>query len=239
MNAGFSLKKIKKKQTLGQTFRRKRKKEKISILDAEIGTNIRSKYLVSIEEDDWFSLPAHTYTKGFVSRYAKFLGLEQKKVMECYNRERRNFSNINNLISPTSKIQDKKFLITPKVVIPIAVGLVLVAVFSFIIYQVYGFAAAPELVITSPDNNSILEDENIEIRGVTDQGVYVYVNDENIMVSSEGKFVAEFQLHSGVNIIEVKAVNKAEKEKILTYTVEHKSKTAININDKEKDGEEQ
>ncbi len=238
MNAGFSLKKIKKKQTLGQMFRRKRKKENISISDAEITTKIRSKYLVSIEEDDWFSLPAHTYTKGFISRYAKFLGLDQKKTMDCYNRERRSFSKTNNLISPTSKVQDRKFVITPKIVIPTVVGLFLATVFSFIIYQVYGFAAAPELVITSPDNNSMLEDENIEIRGVTDQDANVYVNDENVMVSSEGKFVAEFQLHSGVNIIEVKAVNKAEKEKSLIYTVEYKNQTAININDKEKDGGE-
>jgi len=238
MNAGFSLKKIKKKQTLGQMFRRKRKRDKLSILDAELATKIRSKYLIAIEEDDWFSLPAHTYTKGFVVRYAKYLNLDQKKVIERYSSERRSFYNSNNLISPTSKVVEKRFLITPKVVIPSAVGLILIGVFSFIIYQVYGFAAAPELVITSPDNNSMFEDENIEVRGVTDQNADIYVNDESVMVSSEGKFVADFKLHSGVNIIEVKAVNKADKEKVLTYIVEHKSKTAININDKEKDGQE-
>ncbi len=237
MNAGFSLKKIKKKQTLGQIFRRKRKREKISILEAEMATKIRSKYLKSIEEDDWFSLPAHTYTKGFISRYASYLGLDQKKIMDNYNRERINFRNTKNLISPSSKIVEKKFLITPKVVIPSIIFLVLIGVFSFIIYQVYGFAAAPELVVTSPDNNSILESENIDIRGVTDQDAEIFINDENVMVSSEGKFVADFQLHSGVNVIEVRAVNKAQKEKVLTYTVEYKSQTAINYNDKEIDGQ--
>ena len=237
MNAGFSLKKIKKKQTLGQIFSRKRKREKISISEAEMATKIRSKYLISIEDDDWFSLPAHTYTKGFVSRYASFLGLDQKKVMDCYNRGRVNFMSSNNPISPNPKIVEKKFLITPKIIIPSIIALLLVGIFTFIIYQVYGFAAAPELVVTSPDNNSILENEDIEIRGVTNQDAEIYVNDENVMVSSDGKFIADYKLHSGVNIIEVKAINKAEKEKIITYTVEYKSQTAININDKETDGQ--
>lgn len=233
MSAGFSLKKIKKKQTLGKILSRKRKRMKLSILEVEMATKIRSKYLIALEQDDWFSLPAHTYTKGFVSRYAKFLGLDQVKIMKCYREERINFTNTTNLINPTSKLEEKRFLITPKVVIPSVIGLALVAIFSFIIYQVYGFAAAPALVLTSPDNNSVYENELIDIRGVTDGEASVYINDEEITVSSEGKFVREFKLHSGVNVIEVRAVNKAEKEKSITYTVEYKNKTAKNTNSKE------
>lgn len=227
MSAGFSLKKIKTKQTLGMKFKRMRSRLNVTLLDAEFETKIRSKYLEYLEESDWRSLPADAYTKGFVIRYAKFLGMDANKALTEYKDEKSIFINrSSDLILPQKTAKDFGYIITPKLLIPIVSALFVLFIFGYIMFQVYGFAAAPELQVSSPSNNSIIEEDNIEVRGVTDQAANVYINSQKVSVSSEGKFAADVKLTKGVNVIEVKSKNKAEKEKVLTYTVEYKPKTA-------------
>lgn len=226
--AGFSLKKIKTNPTLGQKLKRARKKRKISLTEAEIETKIRSKFLESLENDDWINLPADAYTKGFVMRYARFLGLSEQESYDQYKRERSVFqSKSNDFLMPKKSVKEFKFIITPKFFVPALVALFVIGIFSYIIYQVYGFAAAPELAIVSPNNNSILETEDIEIRGITSQNANVSVNEQMVSVSSDGKFITDYKLQNGINVIQIKAMNKANKEKTLTYTVEYKPKTAL------------
>jgi cytoskeletal protein RodZ len=227
MSAGFSLKKIKTRQTLGQKFKMMRGRKKASLIDAEIETKIRAKYLEAMENGSLNELPADAYTKGFVLRYANYLGMDGKKAVDEYRSERVMYAEkSNDLISPKKSAKEFGFIVTPRILIPISVSIFVIAIFTFIIYQVYGFAAAPELSVSSPQNNSVIEDESIEVRGVTDQAAAVSINNETVAVSSDGKFVADLKLHKGVNVIEVKSKNKAEKEKVLTYTVEYKPKTA-------------
>lgn len=227
MSAGFSLKKIKQKQTLGAKFKRMRSRLKVSLLDAELETKIRAKYLEYLEESDWKKLPADAYTKGFVIRYAKFLKMDTNKALNEYKAERSIYINRSgDLILPQKTAKDFGYIVTPRILIPVLTGLFVLFIFGYIMFQVYGFAAAPELQISSPSNNSIVEEDKVEVRGITDQAANIYINNQKISVSSDGKFVADIKLTKGVNVIEIKSKNKAEREKVLTYTVEYKPKTA-------------
>lgn len=227
MTAGFSLKKIKSEMTLGAKLKKARIRRKISLEQAEIDTKIRGKFIVALEGDNWRELPADAYTKGFVLRYAKYLGLLEDKIFAQYKKEKdMRFSQERDHILPLKSVGEVKFIITPRLMIPVLVGTFLIAVFGYIIYQVYGFAAAPELMVMSPNDNAVFEQDVIEIKGITDQNAKVYVNKDQIQVSSDGKFVAEYKLQKGVNVIEVKSQGKTDKEKALTYTVEYKPTTA-------------
>jgi hypothetical protein len=93
-------------------------------------------------------------------------------------------------------------------------------------FQISGFAAAPDLEILFPANNSIVDNEDIEIRGTTSQQANVYINEQKIQVTSEGSFYADYKMLPGINVIQIKSVNKASKEKTITYTLEYKSKSA-------------
>ena len=227
MAAGFSLRKIKTPLTLGVRFKRARKRMKVEIADAELSTKIRSKYLEDLENDAWLNLPASAYTKGFVVRYANFLGLDADQATKQYLRERQAYTkNYSEFLSPKKSVKETKWIITPKLMIPTAAGLFVVAIFTYIILQVYGFAAAPELQIAYPGQSVVVEDEVIEVRGVTDTEASLYINDQKIQVASDGKFVTDYKLQKGINIIEVKAENKADKVKISTSVVEYKPQTA-------------
>ncbi|MFA7244193.1 MAG: helix-turn-helix domain-containing protein [Patescibacteria group bacterium] len=227
MTAGFSLRKIKTDPTLGQKLKRARARKKISLLDAEMETKIRGKFLEALEEDDWKNLPADAYTKGFVLRYAKYLGLDEKKILEKYQKEKNiRFSKEEGNILPQRNIKEMKFLLTPRLFVPVLISTFIIAVFGYIVYQVYGFAGAPELQVISPNDNAVFDKDVIEITGVTDTSAKVYVNKDQIQVSSDGQFATEYKLQKGVNVIEVKSQGKTNKEKALTYTVEYKPVTA-------------
>lgn len=227
MSAGFSLRKIKTPQTLGTRLRRARNRLGASLVEAELTTKIRSKYIDALERGNLMSLPADTYTKGFVMRYAKYLGLDPERAFKQYLSEKNRFAKESNeIMLPKKKVSEARVIITPKILAPFAVSVLVLGVIFYIIFQVYGFAAAPELVVTSPDNNSITENEVTEVRGVTAEDAKLYVNSESVQVSSDGKFATEYKLQRGINVIEIKSQNKANKEKSIIYTLEYKPKTA-------------
>lgn len=226
MTAGFSLRKIKTPVTLGQKFKKARKRLKLDITEAELATKIRSKYIQALEADDFLSLPADAYTKGFVMRYAKFLGMDEEKSLEEYLRHKSQYQDSDDVLSPAKSFKEVRFIVTPKLFAPISIALIVISLFSYLAFQIYGFAAAPDLSISSPSNNSVLDKENIQVKGTTSQQAEVYVNEQKIQVSSDGTFATEYKLLPGINVIQVKSRNKAEKEKSLTYTVEYKSGTA-------------
>lgn len=227
MTAGFSLRKIKNPISLGQRFKRARKRLGVEISEAEIQTKIRSKYLDALERDDFMDLPADAYTKGFVLRYAKFLGLDGEKSMQDYLRLKSQ-ANIRSdgLIGPSKKFRDSSLIITPKLFTTFAICLLIIGVFTYLFVQISGFATTPDLKIISPQNNEVLYSDKIEIRGTTSVQAEVSINDQKIQPSSDGSFSTDYKLIAGINVIQVKSKNRANKEKSLTYTVEYKAVSA-------------
>lgn len=227
MISGFSTKKIKSERTVGEKLKDARQLKKLSLGDAEIGTKVRAKYLSAIEEGKWSELPQDVYTRGFVLAYAKFLDLNSESLISDYGSEisfRQKKGN--QKISYDQKVFDRKVLITPKLLAYAALSLSVLGMFSYIVFQLLGFAGNPNLKIVSPDNNIILDNEAIDLAGLTDTDAFVSVNGENVPVSNDGRFLLKLKLHQGVNVIKVEAVNKAKKESSQIYTVEYKPKTA-------------
>jgi len=68
----------------GPLLRQVRESRGIELSDITARTKIGTPYLVAIEEEDFDSLPALVYTRGFVGEVAKFLGLDPKQVVESY-----------------------------------------------------------------------------------------------------------------------------------------------------------
>ncbi|MDQ5832353.1 MAG: helix-turn-helix domain-containing protein [Actinomycetota bacterium] len=71
---------------IGQTLREARIRRGIELSRVEQVTKIRTKYLCAMEEDRWELLPGHAYARGFLSTYARFLGLDEKALVEEYRR---------------------------------------------------------------------------------------------------------------------------------------------------------
>jgi cytoskeletal protein RodZ len=70
---------------LGDEFRAAREARHLSLSDVSEQIHIRSVYLESIENEDWNSIAAPVYVRGFVRTYARFLGLDPDLAVQQYN----------------------------------------------------------------------------------------------------------------------------------------------------------
>jgi hypothetical protein len=69
---------------VGQALREARTERGIELTEVERVTKIRVKFLVAMEEDRWEDLPAPAYARGFLSIYARYLGLDDGALLERY-----------------------------------------------------------------------------------------------------------------------------------------------------------
>jgi len=229
MVSGFSTKKIKSQKTLGERLKHTREKLDLTLAAAEEGTKVRSKFLKAIEEGNWKILPQDVYVRAFVLSYAKFLDLPQGEILDLYNAElivNCKGQNNQNFIYKNS-LKDVKVLITPRTLAFSALGAFVLGLFSYIFLQVASFAGSPSLKVFSPENNFVTEIDSVNIRGITENGILLTINEEDIPVTNDGSFALNFKLHRGVNLIKVKAMNKTKKESSQILTIEYKPKTAL------------
>jgi cytoskeletal protein RodZ len=71
---------------VGQVLREARTERGIELSEVERVTKIRVKFLQAMEEDRWEALPAPAYERGFLSIYARFLGLDEQALLDQYTR---------------------------------------------------------------------------------------------------------------------------------------------------------
>jgi cytoskeleton protein RodZ len=73
-------------ERVGRTLRKARTERGVELSDVEQATKIRVKFLEAMEEDRWEALPAPAYARGFLDIYARYLGLDQKALLEEYSK---------------------------------------------------------------------------------------------------------------------------------------------------------
>lgn len=68
--------------SIGSQLKQARQSKGITLQEASSKTKIQERFLDAVERDDFGALPNPVYAKGFLSRYAGFLGLDADKLTE-------------------------------------------------------------------------------------------------------------------------------------------------------------
>lgn len=69
---------------IGDTLRKEREKQKLSIQDVEKGTSIRPLYIEALEKGEYDKLPGEVYAKGFIKNYGNFLNLSGEELVRQF-----------------------------------------------------------------------------------------------------------------------------------------------------------
>ena len=69
---------------LGQTLRDAREAQGISLAEAEAQTRIRQKFIAAMEAEEWSLLPNDVTTRGFLRKYASYLGLDEGVILQRF-----------------------------------------------------------------------------------------------------------------------------------------------------------
>jgi cytoskeleton protein RodZ len=71
---------------LGERFRAAREARGLSLSDVSEQIRIRTVYLAAIEDENWNTIGAPVYIRGFIRTYARFLGIEPEEAVAAFNR---------------------------------------------------------------------------------------------------------------------------------------------------------
>lgn len=209
--------------SLAQKLKIARKKLKINLAKAQLGTKIPQKYLSALESGDYGKLPEPVYTRGFITRYAEFLNLEIEDCLGFYEKEWGAFKQNPNskkhgqgiTLSPRANdlgvMNRSKLIITPEVMWGGILGVGVLGVFGYIWFAVASFAAAPSLEINAPASQASVKVERVTVSGKTDPDAELEINSQFVSVNSDGEFSEEIRLNDGINSIQINAKNKINK----------------------------
>lgn len=197
-------------KTVGEILKQARLKKNLSLEEVEKITKIRKKYLLAFEENDLKKLPSFTFSRGLLKNYSDYLGLPSKELIAIYRRQTNEEEYIDLLPKETLKDYGKLYFRWTSV---------LGAVFSvFLIFFFYLFPrfpffwGKPYLKILSPRNNLVLKNEVLEIKGKTEPGMVLLINNQEVTVQENGNFITKVKLKEGENRILVIAKDKKGKE---------------------------
>lgn len=191
--------------TVGEILKLKRKEKNLTFEEIEKATKIRSKFLESLEENNYKNLPPATFVKGFIRNYGQYLGLDPYQLLAIYRRQFNEKSNKPNL---EKKEEKPRFIITPNIVLTFIIGLI-ISVFLFYLLNEYRiYKSAPVIVISSPDEFQVINKNSAEIKGRTQPESTLTINGQKIEVSGDGSFSEEISLLPGTNTITIQATNR-------------------------------
>ena len=120
------------KGNFGERLKHERELREVSPNEVVVATRISLRFLEALENEDWDKLPGGVFNRGFVRAIARFLGLDEEKLLAEYDLARGDQAP--EFVSPENRIpQAPKWLI---------VGLVLgalVAIAALVAAGVYGW----------------------------------------------------------------------------------------------------
>lgn len=225
MTNGFTKRKV-GTLTLGEKLRKLRTDKRIALNEVSRVTKIRVEYLQFLEEGNYNELPADVYVRGFLKSYGDFLGVSEQSLYRLFEKEkgiRKNLEKSKNPKKVDTKIKTlniSAFIFTPKKIVLFFIFVIVAGVFFYLYREAGSLTDTPRLIILSPEANSQIEGNSIFLEGKTDKDARVFVNEQPVIVSDEGKFRENISLQSGINVIHVKAINRFQKETAENVTVQ-------------------
>lgn len=196
-------------ETLGQIFQRYRKAERLNLNKVEQETRISKRILEAIEKDDYDKFPDEVYAKNLIKSYAKYLSLDYNRLLNIYEQNKKNKSPEP---EPTKKF---KVYLTPKRIQIILISLIIAAVLIYLGWQVKQIFEPPNLLIFEPAQDLIIEETFIDIKGQTEKGARIFINEKEVFIDPQGNFNATLDLQKGLNIIKISAAKENSKTNVI------------------------
>jgi len=206
---------------LSSILSERRKLLGISLEELSLKTGVQTKYLRRMEEGNWNMLPSAVYTRGFLKKYARIVGLNVDDIIERYEQE---VDQVREIATGEDKKNKRSsvsnFLprggISPKIVKISLVLIVLVFILGYIGWQFSVVLVKPNIVIENPRENEIVVfNDSMVLKGSTDTQSNLFLNDSLMDVSINGNFEKNIELLPGLNVLEFKAVSRFGKETII------------------------
>jgi transcriptional regulator with XRE-family HTH domain len=191
--------------TAGEILKRERVKKNLSLTEISKQTKIKEKYLLALEDNNWNLFESPVYIEGLIKTYARFLGLNYKKVLPFFYRDYEGEEKI----TFRRRVSEKYFTPTIKKFFTMLSFFIFFVFFIYFGYQLKIFLTPPKVVILSPKTDVFYNENLIKIIGKTEKETTITIFGEKIYPNEEGIFEYTFPLKKGKNelVIELEGAN--------------------------------
>jgi len=211
--AVFRQKKISRGQTLADKLNKARLESGLSLEELSQSTKIQPKYLETLERGDYNNLPGDIYAKAWIKIYAQSLGLNSKELLADYKIEKTIGEKLYKVAAPKSS--SKNFpvfdILAPKNLKRAGITLIVLALLSYLGWELNNIIAPPKVIIFEPENNFKTTASSLEIKGSTKPEVQLTINNELVLLNEDGSFNQTINLAIGLNNLQISAKKKHSK----------------------------
>lgn len=213
----FVPKNLQSPPSCGDLLREARLEKQLTLESIAKKINISPDYLLALENNSYEKLPAGLYGRNFVREYAKFLHLNQKELLNLWQKE----ILVNSNTDPFSRkiIARHKFVVFPKLLRNLLIITAVIICFLYLIFYFKRITLPPQLEIIYPATNLALAESHITILGQTENEAEVSINGERVLNNNNGFFEQKINLKKGLNNITIKAKKKYSREEIINRQI--------------------
>jgi len=203
----FQTKKL-KMETLGEYLKETRESLRFTKEQIYRLTQIPIIFIGALERSDHSALPADVYVKGFLKSLGAVYKIDAEVLLEQYSQEKGLEKSIRGVGEQHRRYAMPRLAITPKTISFFLVSVVILLTGGYLLWQVRSVSRAPFLEVASPVSDVSIESRSILLRGSTEIGARVFVNEQEVLVEENGDFSEVINLVQGTNNILIRAENK-------------------------------
>lgn len=193
--------------TVSEQLKRAREAKKLTIKACAERLSIQEKYLQAIEESRYENLPGEMYTRTWIKKYASFVGISPEECMISYEKELHVRSKLKERGTDTRKPKHTKLweLFTLRRLAYIALVLIFLGYSGYLSYQTL---RPPRVILNVPTDGFQTYESGIVLKGRTEAGTEVQINNQTITLDADHIFTQEIVLTNGLNTINLSARKK-------------------------------
>jgi len=199
-------------RNITQILEQERLKKQLDFKKASQDTKIPIEQLENLEKGNWQKFSSDAYLQGVLQKYALYLGLDSEKIGKYLKRE--------------IKEQQVKFIrisdyqdSSPRFSINWTIYALIILVLGFFGLQLFISWQKPLLKLKQIPS-SVVVNKALLIKGQTEKGVLLYLNEEPIYQDEQGNFAETLYFKTiGERKIELKAIGVNGKEQILNFNI--------------------
>lgn len=215
MSEGFETKKV-AQETLGEYLYSIRQHLGLGIEEVAQKTGIFEKFIVSLEEGKYQVLPPDVYVLGFLKKLAELYRISCEDITEQFKKEKNvNLQTFRERITPPKGWRSlvSQISITPAFLTIASSAVLGLGAFVYVLFQVLSVNHTPALTIIEPKADTVLQGSSVLVRGKTEPGITVTVNEQIVLVQSDGSFETTLGVAPGQKDFRFVATNRFGKEK--------------------------
>ncbi|PJE57969.1 MAG: hypothetical protein COU81_03220 [Candidatus Portnoybacteria bacterium CG10_big_fil_rev_8_21_14_0_10_36_7] len=205
----FTVKKI-DTPSLGAKLKVERIAQKISLEELSFNTKIQLKYLQLMEAEEYGSLPADIYVRGFLVKYADYLNLDAEPILDQFEKERGVMYKIAKKPEHQSlpSLVQRNISITPKTISISALIVLFSLGIFYVIFQWAYLLLPPKLLVENFPRDGIINVRTYSLEGETNHGNSLTINNRKIYIDKDGLFKEIINLTEGENILRLLVKNQ-------------------------------